>query len=63
MRQKITRDYYIEFDELREIIAAYFKEKTGKEVALCNIGVDVKHEPYSQPEFEAVHINIEEVVE
>lgn len=63
MRQKITRDYYIELGELREIIATYFKEKTGEEVALCNIDVDVKHEPYSQPEFEAVHINIEEAVE
>jgi hypothetical protein len=63
MRQKITRDYYIELGELREIIATYFKEKTGKSIALCNIGVDVKHEPYSQPEFEAVHINIEEEVE
>ena len=62
MRQKITRDYYIELGELREIIATYFKEKTGKDVALCNIGVDVKHEPYSLPEFEAVHINIEEEV-
>ena len=60
MRQKITRDYYIELGELREIIATYFKEKTGQDVAFCNISVDVKHEPYSLPEFEAVHINIEE---
>ena len=60
MRQKITRDYYIELGELREIIAAYFKEKTGKEVALCNIDVQIKEEAYSAPVFKAVHINIQE---
>lgn len=62
MKQKITRDYYIELGELREIIAKYFKEQTGNTVALCNIDVDIRHEPYSAPEFKAVHINIEEEV-
>ena len=62
MRQKITRDYYIELDELREIIATYFKEKTGEEVALCNIDVDFKQDAYSPPTFKTVHINIQEDV-
>jgi hypothetical protein len=53
-------------EDLLESITTLEKElaaKTGKEVALCNIDVDVKHEPYSQPEFEAVHINIQETDE
>lgn len=60
MKQKITRDYYIELGELREIIAKYFKEKTGENVALCNIGVDLQYRDGNFADFKAVHINIEE---
>lgn len=60
MKKVVTRDYYIELGELREIIAKYFKEKTGEEVALCNIDVQIKEEAYSSPVFKAVHINIQE---
>lgn len=60
MKQVITRDYYIELGELREIIANYFKEKTGEEVALCNIDVTINQDAYSPPVFKAVHINIQE---
>ena len=62
MKQQITRDYYIELGELREIIAKYFKEKTGEEVALCNIDVKIEQDAYSSPVFKAVHINIQEDV-
>ena len=62
MKQKITRDYYIELGELREIIAKYFKEKTGETVALCNIDVDLQYRDGGFADFKAVHINIEEVV-
>ncbi len=60
MKKVVTRDYYIELGELREIIANYFKEKTGEKVALCNIDVQIKEEAYSAPVFKAVHINIQE---
>lgn len=60
MKKVVTRDYYIELGELREIIAKYFKEKTGEEVALCNIEVKIKQDTYSPPVFKAVHINIQE---
>ena len=62
MKKVVTRDYYIELGELREIIAKYFKEKTGEEVALCNIDVTIKQDTYSPPVFKAVHINIQEEV-
>lgn len=62
MKKVVTRDYYIELGELREIIAKYFKEKTGEEVALCNIEVKIKQDTYSPPVFKAVHINIQEEV-
>lgn len=61
MTQKITRDYYIGLGELREIIQKYFKDKTGEEVALCNINVDIKEDAYTFPKFKQVHISIEEV--
>ena len=60
MKKVVTRDYYIELSELREIIASYFKQKTGEEVALCNIEVKIKQDTYSPPVFKAVHINIQE---
>ena len=60
MKQKLTRDYYIELGELREIIAKYFKETTGESVALCNIDVDIQYRDGGFAEFKAVHINIEE---
>jgi hypothetical protein len=60
MKKVVTRDYYIELGELREIIAKYFKERTGEEVALCNIDVEFKQDAYSPPVFKAVHINIQE---
>ena len=62
MKKVVTRDYYIELGELREIIAKYFKEKTGEEVAICNIEVKIKQDTYSPPVFKAVHINIQEEV-
>lgn len=62
MKKVVTRDYYIELGELREIIANYFKEKTGEEVAPCNIDVIIKQDTYSPPVFKAVHINIQEEV-
>ena len=62
MKKVVTRDYYIELGELREIIAKYFKEKTGEEVALCNIEVKIKQDTYSTPVFKAVNINIQEEV-
>ena len=62
MKKVVTRDYYIELGELREIIQKYFKEKTGEEVALCNIDVDIEQDAYSPPKFKAVHINIQEEV-
>ena len=60
MKKVVTRDYYIELGELREIIAKYFKEKTGEEVALCNIDVTIKQDAYSPPVFKSVHICIQE---
>ena len=60
MTQKITRDYYIRLGELREIIQKYFKEKTGEEVALCNIDVDIGYKDGGFAEFRAVHINIQD---
>ena len=57
-----TMDYFIGMDELREIIATYFKQKTGKDVALCNIGVDVEHQQYCTPKFKCVHIHTMENV-
>lgn len=62
MKHVITNDYYIELGELREIIAKYFKEKTGESVALCNINVDVGYREGGIPEFRKVHINIREDV-
>ena len=62
MKQVVTKDYYIELGELREIIAAYFKEQTGEEVALCNISVDIGYREGGIPEFRSVHINIQEKV-
>ena len=62
MKKVVTRDYYIELGELREIIQKYFKEKTGEEVALCNITVDYSQDAYSPPAFKSVHINIREEV-
>ena len=62
MKKVVTIDYNIELGELREIIAKYFKEKTGEEVALCNIEVKIKQDTYSPPVFKAVHINIQEEV-
>jgi hypothetical protein len=60
MKKVVTRDYYIELGELREIIAKYFKEKTGETVALCNIDVDVRYKDGGFAEFAAVHINIQQ---
>lgn len=62
MKKVITRDYYIELGELREIIAKYFKAKTGEEVALCNIDVDLQYRDGGFADFKAVHINIQEEV-
>ena len=62
MKKVVTRDYYIELGELREIIAKYFKEKTGEEVALCNIDIEINQDAYSPPVFKSVHINIQEEV-
>jgi hypothetical protein len=58
-----TMDYYIFEQELKEIIANYFKQKTGQEVNLCNIEVQISHEQYGNPKFKAAHINIQEDVE
>ena len=60
MKQVVTRDYYIELGELREIIAKYFEDKTGESVALCNIDVDIGYRDGGFAEFRAVHINIKE---
>lgn len=60
MKKVVTRDYYIELGELREIIAKYFKEQTGESVALCNIDVDVGYREGGFPEFRRVHISIKE---
>ena len=62
MKKVVTRDYYIELGELREIIANYFKEKTGEKVALCNINVDIGYREGGFPEFRSVRINIQEEV-
>ena len=62
MKKVVTRDYYIELGELREIIAKYFKEKTGEDVALCNIAVDVRYKDGGFAEFAAVHVNIQEEI-
>ena len=62
MKQKITKDYYIELGELREIIVKYFKEKTGETVAPCNIDVDIQYRDGGFADFKAVHINIQEEV-
>ena len=62
MKQVVTKDYYIELGELREIIAAYFKEQTGEEIALCNINVDIGYRDGGFAEFRAVHINIQEKI-
>ena len=60
MKKVVTRDYYIELGELREIIANYFKEKTGETVAPCNIDVAIQYRDGGFADFKAVHINIEE---
>ena len=62
MKKVVTRDYYIELGELREIIAKYFKEKTGEDVALCNIDVEAERTKAGFIEFKSVHINIQEEV-
>ena len=62
MKKVVTRDYYIELGELREIIQKYFKEKTGEDVALCNINVEAERTKAGFIEFKAVHINIQEEV-
>jgi hypothetical protein len=62
MKHVVTNDYYIELGELREIIAKYLKEQTGKSVALCNIDVDIGYREGGFPEFRAVHINIQEQI-
>ena len=60
MKKVVTRDYYIELGELRDIIAKYFKEQTGETVALCNIDVDIGYRDGGFAEFRAVHVNIQE---
>jgi hypothetical protein len=57
-----TTDYYIYESELKQIIAEWFKEHHGKDVATCNILVKAKHTPYCEPEFDCVNINIEEEI-
>lgn len=60
MKKHVTTNYYIELGELREIIATYFKEKTGIEVPLCNIDVKISNEQYCTPKFKHVVIDIQE---
>ena len=62
MKQIVTKDYYIELGELREIIQKYFKEKTGEEVALCHINVEAERTKTGFIEFKSIHINIQEEV-
>ena len=60
MKKVVTRDYYIELSELREIIAKYFKEKTGETVSLSDIDVDIECKPSGLMEFKAIHISMKE---
>ena len=63
-RERLNSDEVNSNNELIEMMAEVMlnqrKEACKQIKKLFNIDVDVKHEPYSQPEFEAVHINIEE---
>ena len=55
-----TTNYLIDENELKNIIADWFAKKYNKKMSSYDIRIAIRHEPYCEPTFDYVSINIEE---